>query len=119
MRKRILGIYGAVLGIGIAYAVVIAVTGWSLPCVFYETTGFLCPGCGMTRMCLSLLRGDLVGAFAYHPVAMILLCVWNLIAVLCLTPTATFVKDKRFLYTMLGITAAAFVVWGVVRNIIG
>lgn len=36
-------------------------------CIIRRVTGFPCPGCGMTRAVLSLLRGDIRTAFAYHP----------------------------------------------------
>ena len=37
------------------------------PCLFYELTGLLCPGCGTGRYLLSLLRLDLYAAFRYNP----------------------------------------------------
>lgn len=40
---------------------------WHLPCVFQWLFGVPCPGCGMTRAWLSVLRGQLTAAFAYHP----------------------------------------------------
>ncbi len=51
-----------VLAMGAAYALFAALTGITLPCVFYEITGWYCPGCGLTRMCLALLHLDLAGA---------------------------------------------------------
>ena len=36
-------------------------------CVFRLVTGVPCPGCGMTRAWLSVLRLDLAAAVAYHP----------------------------------------------------
>lgn len=36
-------------------------------CVVRFVTGVPCPGCGMTRAWLALLRGDLAAALAYHP----------------------------------------------------
>lgn len=36
-------------------------------CIFKAVTGLPCPGCGMTRAFLHLFRGDLEGAFYYHP----------------------------------------------------
>ena len=36
-------------------------------CVVYQLLGIPCPGCGMTRAWLSLLRGDFAGAFRAHP----------------------------------------------------
>ena len=35
-------------------------------CVFRNLTGWECPGCGMTRAVLSILRGDLPAAFGYN-----------------------------------------------------
>lgn len=35
-------------------------------CLFRLLFGFPCPGCGMTRAWLRVLRGDLAGAFALH-----------------------------------------------------
>lgn len=37
------------------------------PCPFYFITHVKCPGCGMTRACLALARGDLLAAWNYHP----------------------------------------------------
>ena len=36
-------------------------------CLFLQFFGIPCPGCGMTRALLCLLRLDLRGAAAYHP----------------------------------------------------
>ncbi len=36
-------------------------------CPILYLTGISCAGCGMSRAWLSLLRGDIAGAFAYHP----------------------------------------------------
>ncbi|MBP1991603.1 hypothetical protein J2Z66_003210 [Paenibacillus eucommiae] len=49
------------------------VTNIAIPCVFHEVTGLYCPGCGITRAALSLLRLDFVQAFRYNPLVFILL----------------------------------------------
>ena len=36
-------------------------------CVFRDVLGFPCPGCGMSRAFLALLRLDVVAAFRYNP----------------------------------------------------
>ena len=41
--------------------------GLSLPCPIRAATGFLCPGCGITQLFLSLGRGDFAGAWAANP----------------------------------------------------
>lgn len=42
-----------------------------VPCPFYTVTGYLCPGCGVTRMIDALLHGDLSAAFGYNPFLMV------------------------------------------------
>ena len=43
------------------------------PCVFFVSTGWLCPGCGSTRMLHELLNGHLVRAFSLNPATFLLL----------------------------------------------
>ena len=38
-----------------------------LPCGIKALTGFDCPGCGMQRAFVALLRGDLQGSIGHHP----------------------------------------------------
>ncbi len=40
-------------------------------CVIRQTTGFPCPGCGMTRSWLAVIRGDFSSALFYHPLFLI------------------------------------------------
>lgn len=70
---RLAGWAGLILGIGLAYALFVHLTGWGVPCPFHTVTGLWCPGCGVTRMCLSLLRLDLRGAWRANPGLLLLL----------------------------------------------
>ena len=36
-------------------------------CKFHSITGLYCPGCGGTRAVFSLLRGEIVRSFLFHP----------------------------------------------------
>ena len=52
-------------------------------CLVKYFTGVSCPGCGMTRACLSALRFDFSAAFYYHPLwivmpplALLLIFLW-------------------------------------------
>lgn len=65
---------GGIVGIGLCYAVFVHVTGLYLPCPFRLATGFLCPGCGISHLCMALLRLDIRSAFDANA------------AVLCLSP---------------------------------
>lgn len=53
--------------IGIAYYVWLLVTHIAIPCMFHKITGWLCPGCGITNLFLSLGRLDFKGAFHANP----------------------------------------------------
>lgn len=53
---------------------------FAIPCLFHEITGWYCPGCGITRVFISLSHGNIGQAFRYNslvttlfPVAVILL----------------------------------------------
>lgn len=43
------------------------------PCIFKAITGYHCIGCGLTRALHALAHGDIAGAFAMNPLAMLLL----------------------------------------------
>lgn len=47
----------------------LTVFGWELPplCAFRATTGYRCPGCGLTRSFVFLGHADLAAAFAQNP----------------------------------------------------
>ncbi len=64
---RLLGGLCLFVILGLGYAGVVHVLGRGLSCPFYMATGLLCPGCGVSRMCLFLLRGDWAGAWRANP----------------------------------------------------
>jgi uncharacterized protein YjeT (DUF2065 family) len=54
----------------------IALVSLSLPsweCPFFRVTGVPCPGCGLSRATMLLLKGDLAGSFRFHAFAPIFL----------------------------------------------
>lgn len=44
-----------------------------IPCIVHSTTGYYCPGCGVTRMLFSLLSLKIKDAFMYNQLMFILL----------------------------------------------
>ncbi len=80
----------------------------------------MCPGCGVSRMCLSLLRGDIAGAFEANCAILILLPGGLVFA---LYRAVQYVKKGRTPlprgaeYALYAISAA-LVIFGIVRNLI-
>ncbi len=117
---RLLAWTGALLGGGLAYAALVRGTGWAVPCPFNTLTGLSCPGCGVTRMCLALLRLDFAGAWAANPGLMLAL---PALAVLLGSMAWRYVRrgEKRPLPWQNALTwglVGALVVYGVIRNIV-
>ncbi|MCR5485799.1 MAG: DUF2752 domain-containing protein [Clostridiales bacterium] len=84
-------------------------------------TGLKCPGCGVSRMCISLLRLDLKEAFIQNRAVLCLLPVGVYIAV---SSCVGYIKTgDRLLhgapkYTAIAV-AALLIAFGAVRNFLG
>ena len=64
---------GILLCAGLLYALIYRITGFGIPCPVHVLTGWKCPGCGVTRMCLALLSGDVREAFFQNRAVLLLL----------------------------------------------
>lgn len=64
VKKMIVIILAIILGISI-----LNIIGIGCPILFF--TGIPCMGCGITRAFLSLLKGDFISAFRYHPLILL------------------------------------------------
>lgn len=118
-RGRVLAGAGLLLALGLGYAAFVSATGLFLPCLFRAATGLMCPGCGVSHMCLALLRLDLADAWAANPG---LLAVLPLLAVLVLRLLVRYAAggspaprgwEKPLMWGLVVWLAA----WGVVRNL--
>lgn len=118
--RRLLGGSGALLAAGLAYALWGIRTGLVLPCPFRLITGLLCPGCGVTRLCLALLRGDLAGAWQADPALLLLLPALVLLAIRL---SVRYVREGEAMpqgweRVLVWVLLALLLAWGVVRNLI-
>lgn len=117
---RLLGGAGLLLAAGLAYALWVRATGLALPCPFRAVTGLLCPGCGITRLCLALLRGDWAGAWRANPA---LLPMLPILAALAVRLSVRYVREGSAVLTrrenaLVWVLAALLAAWGIVRNLI-
>lgn len=109
------------MALGLGYAGLVHVLGRGLYCPFYMATGLLCPGCGVSRMCLSLLRGDWAGAWRANPGLVVLS---PLLAVLMGLRARRYVrtgekKTPAWEARLWVILAVLLVAYGVLRNLSG
>ena len=117
MRKKIIKIYGIILAVLIPYAIIAMVTGWGLPCVTRKLTGLMCPGCGVSRMFLSMIRLDFKSAFFHNQAMFVLFFAWNLIAALAFVGKPRFVRNVRFLLVFLSVSVLFLVIFTIFRNL--
>ena len=69
LEKSIYKKAGLFLLLAAYFTVAYALMGkYNITCVFLETFGVPCPGCGMTRAVKSLLRLDFISAIKYNVV---------------------------------------------------
>lgn len=64
---------GLLLALGLGYLLWVRLTGLGIPCLYYQLSGKLCPGCGISRMCMALAALDLPRAFRCNALVMTLL----------------------------------------------
>ena len=69
--------------------------GQGLPCLFHLITGLYCPGCGGTRACRYLARGEIVQSLWYHPLVIYMAVIGTVEAV---TYVLARVRKKPQLY---------------------
>lgn len=112
---------GLILGIGLAYALWVYFTGLAFPCPIKFVTGLWCPGCGVTRMCLALLRLDLAAAWRANAGLLLLL---PALAALIVQQGLHWVRTGRIsasrrVNALVWVMAAAMLAYGVARNLPG
>ena len=119
LKKLLMNIF--LLGMaGLLYGIFVSYTGLAIPCLFRKVTGLLCPGCGVTGMCVALLHLNWKGAFSCHPVLFVLLLPLTAVFI---CGAAGYVQNGRFRFArwqnlILYVSVAALVIFGVVRNLV-
>lgn len=110
---------GVFFAAGLLYATFCLLSGKSVPCLFRAVTGLKCPGCGVSSMCLCLLKLDFRGAWESNCAVMSLLPIFVYLAVRL---SVRYVKDgsvrmSRAENFAVYIACAVLAAFGVLRNI--
>ncbi len=88
-----------------------------LPCIFHKITGFYCPGCGVTRMLISIFKLEFYQAFRYNVYLFILLIitiVYQIIKLITYKLLTKKIRLNNYIYILLLMTTIAF---GILRNL--
>ena len=106
-RRELIVIVGAGgLHLGLSLA---GLPAWNCPIL--AATGIPCPGCGLTRATMALIRGDVMGSLRLHafaPIFLAALVMMVLVLVLPEIPRTWLVKGMSYLETRNGITSWVF-----------
>ncbi|MCM1298150.1 MAG: DUF2752 domain-containing protein [Firmicutes bacterium] len=124
-RKIILKRMAVFLTAGIVYLIWLKITGLAIPCPIRTLCGFLlgeeieCPGCGVSRLCLALLRLDFKEAFYANPCIFILLPIWAVFILIRLIFAPKALAEGSFLNSLFYYAVAlALIIFGIVRNLV-
>ncbi|MBE6161108.1 MAG: DUF2752 domain-containing protein [Firmicutes bacterium] len=105
--------------LAILYFIFGKLTGLYLSCPIHEILGLYCPGCGITRMILSILKFDFYKAFRYNILIFILS---PFFVFLFLESIYSDIKNKESMYKKINNKVWYFliiilIVYGILRNI--
>lgn len=109
-----------ILAVGFGYYLVVLHFKAGIPCLFNKFTGLLCPGCGVTRMIMSMLKLDFAAAYGYNK-ALFLTLPLILFAVVSIETDYISTGKRRarpFVRWLLIIEIIILVLFGIIRNII-
>lgn len=92
--------------------------GFYIPCIFNKTTKLLCPGCGVSRMLISISRFDFYTAFTYNP---IIFCGLPFILYILTKQTFHYITDTKFIMSkiencLLFVFLIILLLFGIIRN---
>ena len=86
-----------------------------IPCIFHKITQMYCPGCGLTRMIISIFKLDIYQAFRYNPLLFIMMpfiITYEIIYYINWIQDKNYIISKKIWYTLLIIT----IIYTILRN---
>jgi len=117
-RNKVLGTFAVLAVAGVLYGLITGWLGFGIPCPVHYFTGFKCPGCGVSRMFISLMKLDFKSAFEANRLLLVTLpVIASLLFVYFFryikTGSRKIFKAENIIYIVLIIS---FLIFGVVRN---
>lgn len=118
-RKKVILFILILLLLGFLYYLWGNITGLYLPCIIFKTTGLYCPGCGVTRMILALLQGNIKEAFQYNTALFI---IFPILAPILIYQSVQYIRSGQIKFSnklnvFLVIIVIILILFGILRNI--
>lgn len=120
--KRAIYFYGILLLVGLgslAYIYIHDLLKIDGGCFLNRLFGIYCPGCGGSRMAVSILHGEFYRAFRWNP---FIFCSIPYFLILVTVPAYYFIrynKTPKWVYVSFAVYGALLLVFGILRNIPG
>lgn len=117
-KKNILILFFTII-LGICYGLFFDNLNITIPCLFHKITGLYCPGCGITRMFVSLLHFRIKEAFFYNQLVFCLLPLFFILLIdyiLIKCKKIGFINNKLKHNIWMFILVAS-IIFGILRNI--
>lgn len=108
------------LVVGVGYGIFVRETGIAIPCLFRQVTGFRCPGCGVTHMCVALLQLDFAKAFQCNQALFLLAPILGIVFLKYLVDyIRTGAWKLNWIQTyILYVCIVVLVIFGIARNVL-
>lgn len=88
-----------------------------MPCIIYRLSGLYCGGCGTTRMLISLIRGDITGAYTQNRALFLLLPVWLTVFLVLLLCRPCRRHGRKILFGLFLVSLLILFLFGILRNL--
>ena len=112
MNKKYKDIISFVI-LGILFIIVLIRNNFGIPCIIHKLTGLYCPGCGGTRMVISLIKLDIYQAFRYNMLLTIAIPFF-ILHLICRYIFKLKYKIPNYIWYLLIIVV---IIFGILRNI--
>ena len=93
--------------------IILYVLNIPIPCLFHKITKLYCPGCGVTRMFVSILKLDFKSAFSYNAYVFSLLCLAIVYLIFCIIKRKIIKIPSFYIYIIIIIG----ILFAILRNI--
>jgi len=113
------GVIAVVGGASVVWYFEPTTAGFFPACPLYTTTGFACPGCGMTRGFHALFHGDLITALDYNALIPLIIVFFGylILSMIMVAVRGRGLGLGKWGLTFIWVTLVVLLTFGIIRNL--